>query len=205
MVNRQVPFIKHYFLEQGLGSQSRRFSVLILSDEELYEALSDGNLIIEPPPSHTAIQPSSIDLRLDSELLPQRSKPIPGIYIDPSEIDVMDHITNYGTKESATEDSPYRFAPNTLVIGKTLETVGLANVFAARVDGKSSLARLGLLVHLTAPKIDPGFYGQITLEMFNLGPHTIILKEGMDICSLIIERLGRPSRQGYSGRFQERK
>ncbi|MCH7625660.1 MAG: dCTP deaminase [Chloroflexi bacterium] len=175
---------------------------MLLSDEELYEALSDGYLVIEPSPIHTAIQPSSIDLRLHADLLPQRSDPIEGVFIDPTTIDVMDHITNYGDSAVATEASPYYFKPRTLVIGKTLEFVGLPNQLAARVDGKSSLARLGLLVHLTAPKIDPGFQGQITLEMYNLGPHTIILKEGMDICSLIIERLGKPARQGYSGRFQ---
>ena len=75
---------------------------------------------------------------------------------------------------------------------------------AARVEGKSSLARFGLMVHITAPKIDPGYSGRITLEMFNLGPFPLKLTNGMYICSLTFERLGRPARQGYSGRFQTR-
>ena len=70
------------------------------------------------------------------------------------------------------------------------------------VEGKSSLARLGVGVHITAPKIDPGFNNSITLEMYNFGPFTVQLRKGMEICVLILERLGRPAKQGYSGQFQ---
>ena len=80
--------------------------------------------------------------------------------------------------------------------------VGLPLDLAGRVEGRSRLARLGLGVHVTAPKIDPGFRNRITLEMFNLGPWTIGLTANMRICSLVVEQLGRPAQGGYQGVFQ---
>ena len=73
---------------------------------------------------------------------------------------------------------------------------------SGRVEGRSRLARLGVGVHITAPKIDPGFRNRITLEMYNLGPWTIELTGGMTICTLLLERLSRPAQSGYDGMFQ---
>jgi dCTP deaminase len=87
------------------------------------------------------------------------------------------------------------------VLATTFERIRLPNHLAARVEGKSSLARLGISVHFTAPKIDPGWQGPITLELYNLGAFVVELKPKMEICALIIERLGKPARQGYTGRF----
>ena len=175
---------------------------MVLSDDELFEALETGQLKIEPQPTLDMVKPSSVDLRLGSQLLEQRSKVVQGIIVDLSTVDVMDHIRAYGTPVDISTSTGYEMHPGTLVLGTTLERLEIPLDLAARVEGKSSLARMGLAVHITAPKIDPGFRGQLTLEMYNLGPFILRLKEGMNICALIVERLGRPARQGYMGLYQ---
>ena len=92
--------------------------------------------------------------------------------------------------------------PQQFVIGATLEHISLSTKLGARVEGKSRLARVGVGVHVTAPKIDPCFDNHITLEIFNLGPWTVMLQNEMDICSLILEPLGEPALSGYEGMFQ---
>ena len=88
-----------------------------------------------------------------------------------------------------------------LVIGKTLEYVKLPTHLAARIEGKSSLARLGLSVHITAPTIQAGWEGRIYLEMNNVGPFNIELRPKMEIAQLIIEHVGLPTRGKSEGRF----
>jgi dCTP deaminase len=113
----------------------------------------------------------------------------------------MRHLEAYCTREDL-KTRPFNVEPGMFVIGRTKEWVQLSNHLAASVEGRSSQARLGLVVHLTAPKIDPGFSGQITLEMYNYGRFTLQLREGQRICSLIVSKLARPARTAYSGRFQ---
>ena len=174
---------------------------MILSDGEIWEALEAGDIVLDPPPEVELVQASSIDLRLDRKLLEHRPGPVTGVIIDPATVDVMDHLSTYCNQINLS-DRPYEIQPNSFVIGRTSERIELPLNLAGRVEGKSSLARFGLAVHITAPKIDPGFQGNITLEMFNLGPFSLRLSHGMKICSLTLEYLGRPARQGYQGRFQ---
>ena len=93
-----------------------------------------------------------------------------------------------------TDDKPYPLQPQQFILGRTLERVelpvdkGLPHL-AARIEGKSSRARCGLMVHFTAPTVHPGWVGPLTLEMINLGPQTIILRPGMAIAQLIIEEV----------------
>lgn len=177
---------------------------MVLSDGEIWAALSDDSLIIDPVPDVASglVQPSSVDFHLDSTLLIQRSERVPGIEIDPSEVVVMDHLRRYSEIHDLASAGPYTMGPGTFLIGKTKQRVRLSNQYAARVEGRSKLARLGLGVHITAPKIDPGFDGNLTLEMTNIGPFDLKLTDGMKICCLIIERLGMPAKQVYSGQFQ---
>ena len=90
-----------------------------------------------------------------------------------------------------------------LIIGKTLESVKLPLHLAARIEGKSSLARLGLSVHITAPTVLAGFNGRLYLEMNNVGPFAIQLKAGMNIAQLILEHVGLPALGEYGGQFQK--
>jgi len=177
---------------------------LILSDGEIWEALETGQIVIDPYPSDTTlVQPSSIDLRLGPALLIQQEKRVAGVIIDLSEkdLDVMGHLRRYCEPVDISRN-PYLMKPGTFVIGTTLEKITLPLDIAARVDGRSSLARFGLAVHITAPKIDPGYSNTITLEMVNLGRFDLALRQGMKVCSVIFERLGRAARQGYAGKYQ---
>jgi dCTP deaminase len=135
---------------------------------------------------------SAVDLRLGDEILvPKKRAPI--------QIDLTDkegiakHLKDTSESVVITRTQPYSLEPYTFVLGKTKEVVSFpiikgANInYSARVEGKSSAARYGLIVHFTAPTIHAGFDGSITLEMINLGPHSILLKPEMYICQLVIE------------------
>lgn len=178
---------------------------MILSDGEIWEALAKGEVEINPFPeivARSAVQPSSIDLRLHGLLRRQKSTPVRGVEIYPPDLDVTDFINRFTDQEDITLGGELLLGPGDFVIAKTLERIRLPLTIAGRVEGKSSLARLGIAVHITAPKIDPDFNNNITLEIFNLGPFTVKLRQGMNICVLILERLGRPAQKGYAGQFQ---
>lgn len=175
---------------------------MILSDGEIREALDDGRLVIDPLDADyldLALTTSAIDLRLGNQLQFYRPledvvpKGLPGDrVIDPSRPGVIpDLITKCGRVE--TIDGYYDLAPKVFALGATLETITLPveGGIAARVEGKSTLARLGFVVHMTAPTIHCGFSGNIVLEMYNFGDYPIRLTPGMRVCQLIFEGLGR--------------
>ena len=175
---------------------------MILSDNQIREALESGDLAIDPFNSDSgSIQPASIDLRLGPVISDLGVNPIEGIYIDPTKLNVNNFIQSQSETRDITRE-PLFLHPQQFVIGATLEHVTLSTRFGARVEGKSRLARLGVGVHVTAPKIDPGFSNYITLEIFNLGPWVVMLQNGMEICSLVVEPLGQPAGRGYEGAFQ---
>lgn len=176
---------------------------MLLSDRDIRQAIENGELTIDPlPVGRDRMQPASIDLRLGPALQLQRGMPITGVVIDPNEVDVTDHLARYTEPVDISGGSLLDFGPGMFAIGQTLERVTLATALAGRVEGRSRLARLGIGVHITAPKIDPGFSNNITLEMFNIGPSTIRLQSGMVICTLLVERLSSPAEAGYNGIFQ---
>lgn len=176
---------------------------MLLSNVEIEEALRSGEVIIDPSPEGSnRIQPASIDLRLGGGLWLQPREPVRGVSLDPTEVRVIDHLSRYCDRVDISGGVPYEIPPNGFVLGETLERVEIPLTLAARIEGKSSLARLGMMVHITAPKIDPGFRGSITLEMFNLGPFPLKLSYAMEIGSLMLDRLGQPADAGYAGRFQ---
>lgn len=177
---------------------------MILSDLQIREALETGDLAIAPfDVGRGAIQPASIDLRLGPTISDPGTNPVEGIYVDPNKLDVSSFIRSQSETRDISRE-PLFLHPRQFVIGATLEHVTLSTRLGARVDGKSRLARLGVGVHITAPKIDPGFSNYITLEIFNLGPWTIMLQNEMEICSLVLEPLGQPALRGYDGTFQGR-
>ena len=175
---------------------------MLLSYRELLAAIESGEVLVDPRPSNDSIQPASIDLRLDYTIQVQSDTPIPGISLDPEALNVSSHLEAYSREEDISGGRIFKFAPRQFVIGQTLEMVGLPNSLAGRVEGRSRLARLGVGVHITAPKIDPGFNNRITLEIYNLDPWTIELTGGMQICTLLLERLSSPAQSGYQGMFQ---
>ena len=175
---------------------------MILSNLDIHEALDRGRIKIEPEPAPRTrvdggrkcpFQTSAVDLRLGREVAYFKE----GI---PAQIDLRkgDFNAMFGPLSESrqlTEDQPFVLKPGKLVLAKTLERVELPLLdkpdicLAARVEGKSSYARCGLLVHFTAPTIHAGFAGTITLELINLGPLDIALYPEMPICQLIIEQV----------------
>jgi dCTP deaminase len=125
-----------------------------------------------------------------------------GITLDPMVLDVNSYINNHTDEVNIASTNGYDLKPGSFILGKTVETVGLSNRLSGRVEGRSRLARLGIGVHITAPKIDPGFHNQITLEIFHLGNTDVKISHGMAICTLLLERLGHPAGEGYHGMFQ---
>lgn len=179
---------------------------MILTDREIQIALQHEAIIIDPLPDERAYSSTSVDLTLDSILSEFRdgTKGV-DICIDPSSEgfnhdDVLADVTR---QIRIDEAAGYEFSPGKLILAWTREFVHLKPHarLAARVEGKSSLARLGIGVHITAPTIHSGFNGQIRLEMINHGRIPVRLKPGMRICQLILEQTVGTPVSGYKGRF----
>ena len=178
---------------------------MILSNVEIHKALDDGSLVIypEPAPRHPdgesdcPYQTTAIDLCLADEISYFKE----GLPLD---INLRQGgfarlFGNNSDTQTLTEEQPFVLQPNRLILGRTKERIELpineTQCLAARVEGKSSYARCGLLVHFTAPTIHSGFSGTITLELINLGPCNISLYPGAPICQLIVETVaGTPVR-----------
>mgnify|MGYP003877240299 CR=1 FL=1 len=124
-------------------------------------------------------------------------KPLPHA-IDLRRGNFADLFVPNSEKRTITNEQPFALEPNKFVLAQTLERIELrlhddGPNLAARIEGRSSYARCGILVHFTAPTIHAGFRGHITLEIINLGPTTVLLAPGMPICQLILEEVaGRP-------------
>lgn len=182
---------------------------MILTDREIQIALSRKQIIIDPLPQTIAYSSTSVDLTLDSILnIFRTGTPAVKKIIDPTIPDHnVDEILEEITITETIGAEGYQLPVRHLVLGWTAEYVELPidSRIAARVEGKSSLARLGLGVHITAPTIHAGFPGQIRLEIVNHGHLPILLKPGMRICQLIFEQtLGTPA-AGYEGQFSGQK
>lgn len=178
---------------------------MILTDREIQIAIENKLIEVDPLPSETAYSSTSLDLTLDSVLTVFKDG-VSGVVmrIDPSAHGFNHEEALKSTTENflITEDG-YEFKPGYLLLAWTREAVELKphSRIAARVEGKSSLARLGIGVHLTAPTIHAGFSGQIRLEMFNHNKIPIVLRTGMKICQLIFEQTVGTPVSGYKGRF----
>lgn len=178
---------------------------MVLTDREIQIAIENKDIWVDPEPEQEAYSSTSLDLTLDKTLT--RFKPIQtgmNLSIDPSLPGFnFNAILKDTTVDFQIPEDGYPFKPNEMILGYTREYIKL-NIHsrvAARVEGKSSLARLGVSVHLTAPIIHAGFEGQIRLEMKNHNSVPIILRTGMRVCQLVFEQtLGTPVR-GYKGRF----
>ncbi len=161
----------------------------VLSDRTIKEELAAGRLVIEPL-AEANIQPASIDLQLDRVFRIFRVTRRP--FVDVRQ--PMDDLTELVTIE---DDEPFIIQPGTFVLGSTLESVTLPDDIVARVDGRSSLGRLGLLVHATAGYIDPGWTGKLTLELSNQSQMPIALYYGMKISQISFLRMSTPVDRPY--------
>jgi dCTP deaminase len=146
---------------------------VILSDVSIRKALAEGRIVIDPL-LEGGIQPSSVDLRLDRYFRVFRNDTTP--FIDPKQ--PQEDLTELVTME---EDRAFILHPGEFVLASTLERVTLPDDLASRLDGKSSLGRMGLLTHATAGFVDAGWDGHLTLELSNVATLPIALYPGMKI------------------------
>ncbi|MBJ7432941.1 MAG: dCTP deaminase [Microbacteriaceae bacterium] len=162
---------------------------MLLSDRDIRAEVESGRVQLDPL-DMGMIQPSSIDVRLDKffRLFDNHKYP----FIDPAE--EQPDLTR-GVEVGPGE--PFILHPGEFVLGSTFELVTLPDDIAARLEGKSSLGRLGLLTHSTAGFVDPGFSGHVTLELSNVATLPIKLWPGMKIGQLCFFRLTSPSEHPY--------
>ena len=162
---------------------------MLLSDRDIRSHIDTGRIALDPYDA-TMIQPSSVDVRIDRyfRLFDNHKYPV----IDPAE-DQPD-LTRL---IEVAPDEPFILHPGEFVLGATFEQVTLADDVAARLEGKSSLGRLGLLTHSTAGFIDPGFSGHVTLELSNMATLPVKLWPGMKIGQLCFFQLSSPAEKPY--------
>jgi len=163
--------------------------VMLLPDHELAAAIKEDRLGVSPF-DPDLIQPSSIDVRLDRRFRVFNNQKY--THIDPSK--QQDDLTS---AVEVGDDESFVLHPGEFVLASTLEVISLPDDLAARLEGKSSLGRLGLLTHSTAGFIDPGFSGHVTLELSNVANLPITLWPGMKIGQLCVFRLLSPSERPY--------
>ena len=161
---------------------------MLLSDRDLRAALADGTLTVDPC-NPEQVQPASIDVRLGRMFRVFHNHE--RTHIDPA------HPAEGLTSVVRADTEGFVLHPGEFVLGTTVETVGLGDQLAARLEGKSSLGRLGLVVHSTAGFIDPGFTGHVTLELSNVATLPIRLWVGMKVGQLCVMRLSSPAERPY--------
>lgn len=162
---------------------------MILSDRSIREQIGSGRIRIEPLNADD-IQPSSVDLHLGADFQVFRNSRYP--YIDPAveQAGLMERVL-------ATPEEPFVLHPGEFVLGTTVERIALPVDIVARLEGKSSLGRLGLLIHSTAGYVDPGWEGRLTLELSNVANLPIILTPGMMIGQISFSTMTTPVDRPY--------
>lgn len=147
----------------------------MLSDRDIRAALWSGDIKFSPDPEDKAFQPASVDVRMGANLIHQ------GV-----QINVADTVAGY-----------FPLYPMQFVLAELLEEVEISSSIVCRVEGKSSLGRKGLGVHITAGFVDPGWHGRLTMELYNFGGDMIHLTPGMYIAQLAFDRLDTPAMRPY--------
>ena len=162
---------------------------MILSDRDIRAEIAAGRIVIDPYVPD-AVQPSSVDLHLDRRFRVFRNSRYPYIDVRTDQPELTELVEIGG-------DDPFILHPGEFVLGSTFERVQLPNDMVARLEGKSSLGRLGLLIHSTAGYVDPGWEGNLTLELSNVANLPITLYDGMKIGQISFQRLSSPAEVGY--------
>ena len=166
---------------------------MILSDGDIVHRLESGDLVIDPlDDPELQIQPASVDLRLGETFLEFRRTNIPCIHPDRER-----EVNEYVSETVVPAGEKFILHPNDFVLGTTVERVEIPDDLIAHVEGRSSLGRLAIVVHATAGLCDPGYRGQITLELSNLGSAPVALTPGMRVSQLTFTTLSSPAERPY--------
>ena len=161
----------------------------VLSDGTIRRLVEEGRIKIEPwDPS--MVQPASVDLKLGTSFRVFHNHRLPAIDLAEPPSGVTEHV-------QIDDSASFVIHPGEFVLGTTVEWVELPDDVVARIEGKSSLGRLGLIVHATAGFVDPGFSGTLTLEITNLTRVPIVLRPGLPSAQLSFLTLDRPAERPY--------
>ncbi len=170
---------------------------MLLSDTSIMEAIEAKRIIIDPW-DENSLQPASVDLRLGKKLRVFRNSRVP--YID-----VKQELADLTEEVEIDETTPFYLHSSEFALGVVLERICLPSDVAGRLDGKSSLGRLGLLVHSTAGWVDPGWRGHLTLELSNVSGSPITLYYRMKVCQISFLQLTTPAQHPYGSGSLESK
>ena len=171
---------------------------MVLSDGDIKKALKNGEIKISPKPDfQSQLGSCSIDLRLgtDFRVFDHGKNP----FIDPSKKDYSNEITK---EVKIKMGERFIIQPGDFVLAVTLERITISSKLLGRLEGRSSLGRLGIVVHSTASIFDPGWDGQAVLELGNLGRIAVALYPGMRICAMTFEQLSSPAEVPYAKKKQ---
>lgn len=163
---------------------------MVLSDRTIKEEIARGRITIEPL-DHACIQPASVDVHLDKKLLVFKT------WRSPFLIDVKQRLEDLTELVEIDDENPFYLQPGEFVLGSTLEDITLPDDIVGRLEGKSSLGRIGLLIHSTAGYVDPGWRGHLTLELSNVAKLPITLYYGMKIGQVSFLRLTAAAERRY--------
>jgi dCTP deaminase len=166
--------------------------VSVLADRDIRAAIEAGDVVIRPYDARD-LQPSSVDLHLDRSFRVFRNNRYPFIDVRAPQPDLTELLT-------VADDEPFVLHPGEFVLGQTLEWVELPDNLVARLEGRSSLGRLGLLIHSTAGYVDPGWKGNLTLELSNVANLPIALYFGMSIGQISFFRMSSAAERPYGSK-----
>ncbi len=166
---------------------------MVLSDRDIMEHIAQGKIKITPEPDYSKqLSACSVDFRLSNTFMVfEHSR---HSFIDPRS---QTSIAESMRKIEVADDEPFMMQPGDFVLASTVETLELPDDLVGRLEGRSSLARLGIIVHSTAALFEPGWVGTATMELGNLGRIAVALYPGMRICSFNFEKLSSPAKVPY--------
>jgi len=162
---------------------------MVLSDRTINEEIARGRIVVDPL-GDDCVQPASVDVHLSKQILVFQNSRRP--YID-----IREDMSDLTEMVETTETVPFILHPREFVLGSTLENIEIPDDLVARIEGKSSLGRIGLLIHSTAGYVDPGWKGHLTLELSNVSSLPITLYFGMKIGQISFLRLTTPAERLY--------
>ncbi|RDZ37158.1 MULTISPECIES: dCTP deaminase [unclassified Haloferax] len=166
---------------------------MILSDSDILSRLAEGDLVVDPIDDvDMQVQPASVDLRLGTEFLEFQRTNISCIHPNRES-----EVSEYVRETHVPEGDDFILHPGDFVLGTTKERVEIPVDLLATVEGRSSLGRLAVVIHATAGIVDPGYEGQITLELSNLGTAPVALTPGMRISQLVFTEMKSPADRPY--------
>lgn len=172
-----------------------------LSDGDIIEQLDAGRIRVDPRPDNSRISGVSVDLRLGNSFRVFNDHQAPYVDLSGTSASISNTLESIMSREICLDEGDAFFLhPGELALAVTLESVTIPEDMVGWLDGRSSLARLGLMVHVTAHRIDPGWSGQIVLEFFNGGKLPLALRPGMTIGAINFELLSSPALRPYNKR-----